>query len=127
MLQLASLSVGTIFLTMVAFLAQAKDFAAALFNPANGPDTAAHYAGLDPANISRVVGDASQSVMSMPGDMASVWNTWQLSITLNTNSMFDGAQLIIDALGGPYLYIAGLALGASILGAIIAAVSRIRI
>ena len=50
-----------------------------------------------------------------------------LSINLDTSSMFNGAQLIIDALGGPYLYIAGLALGASILGAIIAAVSRIRI
>jgi hypothetical protein len=50
-----------------------------------------------------------------------------LSIDLDTTSMFDGAQLIIDALGGPYLYIAGLALGAAILGAIIAAVSRIRI
>jgi hypothetical protein len=50
-----------------------------------------------------------------------------LQIDLDTTSMFDGAQLIIDALGGPYLYIAGLALGAAILGAIIAAVSRIRI
>lgn len=50
-----------------------------------------------------------------------------LTINLDTTSMFDGAQLIIDALGGPYLYIAGLALGAAILGAIIAAVSRIRI
>lgn len=118
MLQLVTGSVVSLFATLVAFVSQMAGRVPA------SPDTAAHYAGLDPANISRVVGDAAQF---MPGDIASVWNTWQLSITLNTNSMFDGAQLIIDALGGPYLYIAGLALGASILGAIIAAVSRIRI
>ncbi|MCA9979325.1 MAG: hypothetical protein KDD89_00765 [Anaerolineales bacterium] len=52
---------------------------------------------------------------------------YTLSVTIDTTMLFDGAQLIIDALGGPYMYIAGLALGAAILGAIIAAVARIRI
>lgn len=54
-------------------------------------------------------------------------SVYSLNIEIDTSSMLSGAQLIIDALGGPYLYIAGLALGAAILGAIIAAVSRIRI
>lgn len=120
-------SVSTAVATMIAmFTAIVSRLAAA--PAAAGGYASQHYAGMDPSNISRLVGDASTAVMSAaPGDMASVWNTWQLSITLNTDSMFQGAQLIIDALGGPYLYIAGLALGASILGAIIAAVSRIRI
>lgn len=51
----------------------------------------------------------------------------QLSITVNSDQLLAGAQLMIDALGGPYLFIAGLGLGVAILAAILAAVTRIRL
>lgn len=50
----------------------------------------------------------------------------QLSITVDSDQLLGGAQLMIDALGGPYLFIAGLGLGVAILGAILAAVTRVR-
>lgn len=50
----------------------------------------------------------------------------QLSITVDSDQLLSGAQLMIDALGGPYLFIAGLGLGVAILAAILAAVTRIR-
>jgi hypothetical protein len=124
MLQLFTGSVVSLFATLVAFVSQMAGRVPA------SPDTAAHYAGLSPANIATAVGDVLPAgVANTASGAFDVIPTmaYSLSISLNTSSMFDGAQLIIDALGGPYLYIAGLALGASILGAIIAAVSRIRI
>jgi hypothetical protein len=52
---------------------------------------------------------------------------YSLSIDLDTGQLFNGAQLIIDALTGPYLLIAGLSLGVAILGAVMAAVTRLRL
>lgn len=52
--------------------------------------------------------------------------TETLNINLDTTMLFTGAQLMIDALSSPYLLIAGLGLGVSILGAILVAVNRIR-
>lgn len=50
-----------------------------------------------------------------------------LDITLDTTQLFEGAQLIIDALSSPYLLIAGLGLGVAILAAILKAVQTIRL
>lgn len=50
-----------------------------------------------------------------------------LSVDLDTSQLFAGAQLMIDALGGPYLLIAGFGLGIAILGTIAGAVGRIRL
>lgn len=53
--------------------------------------------------------------------------TQTLEITLDTSMLFEGAQLMINALGGPYMFIAGLGLGVAILGAIVVAVQRVRV
>lgn len=53
--------------------------------------------------------------------------TSQLNIDLDTGQLFEGAQLIIDALSSPYLLIAGLGLGVAILAAILKAVQTIRL
>lgn len=50
-----------------------------------------------------------------------------LSIQLDTSQLFAGAQLMIDALSSPYLLIAGLGLGVAVLGAIMAAVKKVRL
>lgn len=50
-----------------------------------------------------------------------------LTVSLDTQMLFDGAQLMIDALGGPYMLIAGFGLGVAILGAVFGAVTRIRL
>lgn len=50
-----------------------------------------------------------------------------LTINVNTDQLFSGAQLMIDALSNPYLFIAGLSLGVAILGAILAAVRGLRL
>ena len=50
-----------------------------------------------------------------------------LTINVNTGQLFSGAQLMIDALSNPYLFIAGLSLGVAILGAILAAVRGLRL
>ena len=50
-----------------------------------------------------------------------------LNINLDTDQLFSGAQLIIDALSSPYLLIAGLGLGVAILAAILKAVQTIRL
>lgn len=50
-----------------------------------------------------------------------------LTIDLDMDQMFSGANTIIDALGSPYLYIAGLSLGVAILAAVLAAVKGLRI
>jgi hypothetical protein len=50
-----------------------------------------------------------------------------LTIDLDTTQLFTGAQLIIDALSSPYLLIAGLGLGVAILGAILKAVTTLRL
>lgn len=53
--------------------------------------------------------------------------TGELNIDLDTGQLFEGAQLIIDALSSPYLLIAGLGLGVAILAAILKAVQTIRL
>lgn len=52
--------------------------------------------------------------------------TAQISINLDTTSLFEGAQLMIDILSSPYLLVAGLSLGVAILGAIMGAITRLR-
>lgn len=52
--------------------------------------------------------------------------TETLEITLDTTQLFTGAQLMINALSGPYLFIAGLGLGITILAAIMIAVRNVR-
>jgi hypothetical protein len=49
-----------------------------------------------------------------------------LTINLQTGMLFEGAQLMIDALGGPYMLIAGFALGVAILGAVFSAIRAVR-
>lgn len=49
-----------------------------------------------------------------------------LTIDLDTTKLFEGAQLMIDALSSPYLLLAGLGLGVAILSAIMAAVRKVR-
>lgn len=71
---------------------------------------------------------ASETVVMHYPDYAIGYSTMQsLTVNLDTAQLFTGAQLIIDALSSPYLLIAGLGLGVSILGAILAAVTRLRI
>lgn len=60
-----------------------------------------------------------------PGILASTAQS--LTISLDTTQLFAGAQLMIDALSAPYMLIAGLGLGVSILSAIMTAVSRVRL
>lgn len=63
-----------------------------------------------------------------PYDYTISASTWQsLTINVNTAQLFSGAQLMIDALSNPYLFIAGLSLGVAILGAILAAVRGLRL
>jgi hypothetical protein len=50
-----------------------------------------------------------------------------LDIQLDTTQLFTGAQIMIDALSSPYLLLAGFGLGVAILGAIMKAVTHIRI
>lgn len=56
------------------------------------------------------------------------WGIMQsLTINLDTTQLFAGAQLIIDALSGPYLLLAGLGLGVAILATIVKVVRTIRL
>lgn len=50
-----------------------------------------------------------------------------LDINLDTTQLFNGAQIMIDALSSPYLLIAGFGLGVAILAAIMKAVTHLRI
>lgn len=50
-----------------------------------------------------------------------------LDIDLDTSQLFSGAQIMLDALSSPYLLIAGFGLGVAILGAIMKAVTHLRI
>lgn len=58
---------------------------------------------------------------------ATPMQTGSLNIELDTTQLFSGAQLMIDALGSPYLLIAGLGLGVAVLGAIMGAVRKVRL
>ena len=51
----------------------------------------------------------------------------QLQVTIETETLFQGANLMLEALTGPYLLIAGLALGVAILAAIMRAVTTLRL
>jgi hypothetical protein len=74
-----------------------------------------------------VAPEGATAVLHYP-DYAIGYSTMQsLTVNLDTAQLFTGAQLIIDALSSPYLLIAGLGLGVSILGAILAAVTKLRI
>ena len=53
--------------------------------------------------------------------------TTTLDIDLDTTQLFNGAQIMLDALSSPYLLIAGFGLGVAILGAIMKAVTHLRI
>lgn len=53
--------------------------------------------------------------------------TSTLDIDLDTSQLFNGAQIMLDALSSPYLLIAGFGLGVAILGAIMKAVTHLRI
>lgn len=53
--------------------------------------------------------------------------TSTLDINLDTSQLFNGAQIMLDALSSPYLLIAGFGLGVAILGAIMKAVTHLRI
>lgn len=62
--------------------------------------------------------------------LAQLWQavpTDTLEITLDTNKLFEGANLMTTALSSPFLFIAGLGLGVAILGAIIRAVQSVRL
>lgn len=50
-----------------------------------------------------------------------------LEIELDTNKLFEGANLMTSALSGPFLFVAGLSLGVAILAAIIRAVQSVRL
>jgi hypothetical protein len=50
-----------------------------------------------------------------------------LTISLDTAQLFNGAQMMIDALSSPYLLIAGLGLGVAILAAVMRAVTSLRL
>lgn len=52
---------------------------------------------------------------------------YSLNVDIDTQHLFDGAQIMLDALSAPYLLIAGFGLGVAILGAIMRAVTRLRI
>lgn len=62
----------------------------------------------------------------MPFVPEAIQATAQISINLDTTSLFEGAQLMIDILSSPYLLVAGLSLGVAILGAIMSAITRLR-
>lgn len=72
-----------------------------------------------------IVADTANSIGGAMGpyDYTTVMS---LTIDLDTTQLFTGAQLIIDALSSPYLLIAGLGLGVAILGAILNAVTKLR-
>ena len=75
-----------------------------------------------------IVAPAAGEVIAKLPDYAIAASSMQsLTIDLDTTQLFNGAQLIIDALSSPYLLIAGLGLGVAVLGAIIKAVSRVRL
>jgi hypothetical protein len=57
----------------------------------------------------------------------SMMQTETLDIDLDTTQLFNGAQIMLDALSSPYLLIAGFGLGVAILGAIMKAVTHLRI
>lgn len=80
--------------------------------------------------VNYVPGEAGEAAyyptgMYAPALMATLAQT--LSLNIDTTSLFDGAQVILDALTTPYMFIAGLGLGAAILTAIMAAVIRLRL
>lgn len=57
----------------------------------------------------------------------SMVQTDTLEIDLDTSQLFNGAQVMIDALSSPYLLLAGFSLGVAILAAIMKAVRTIRV
>jgi hypothetical protein len=77
--------------------------------------------------VANIVAPAAERAVAHFPDYAIMASSYQsLTIDLNTAMLFEGAQLIIDALSSPYLLIAGLGLGVAILSAIIKAVTRVR-
>lgn len=75
-----------------------------------------------------VLAAAPGAALANPYDYEISASTMQsLTINVNTDQLFSGAQLMIDALSNPYLFIAGLSLGVAILGAILAAVRGLRL
>lgn len=87
----------------------------ALFMANAAPTYAAPAPGMAPAVGGAYVAGINWSIVQ------------SLTIDLDTTQLFAGAQLIINALSGPYLLLAGLGLGVAILATIVKVVRTIRL
>lgn len=95
-------------------------FAAVGTTFAAAPETAAA-----PMAVGDVMAYSTYAVPTVYG--AALMPSQQLSVTIDTSTLFTGAQTMLDALTSPYLLIAGFGLGVAILAAVMKAVTSLRL